>query len=208
MQKKISKCLILLSGGQDSTTCLYWAKESFEEIHAVSFYYGQKHHRELLSASVIADKAGVKSLKEIHISNLIQANNEGSLRNTPARNSLFLTIAGIYANSLEIQDLITGVSQAGFYLDCRRTFIDSQQLTLSLALGKDIRIHTPLMYKNNAEVWKMGKQMGILDIIINDTMTDYNGSEVKNEWGMGIADNHASQMRRDGYYEAKEKGWI
>jgi 7-cyano-7-deazaguanine synthase len=72
----------------------------------------------------------------------------------------------------------------------------------------DFRIHTPLMYLSKAETWKMAKELNILNIIINDTMTDYNGSNVFNEWGYGVNNNHATELRVNGYYEAKSKGWI
>jgi 7-cyano-7-deazaguanine synthase len=123
---------------------------------------------------------------------------------------LFITIAGIYAKSLGINDLITGTCQMDFndYPDCRRKFIDSIQLTLSLGIDTDFRIHTPLMYLTKSETWKMANELNILDIIINDTRTDYNGSNVFNEWGYGVNDNHATELRIQGYYEAKEKGWL
>ena len=94
------------------------------------------------------------------------------------------------------------------YPDCRRKFIDSIQLSLSLGIDTDFRIHTPLMYLSKAETWKMAKELDILNIIINDTRTDYNGSIVFNEWGYGINDNHATELRMKGYYEAKQNNWL
>jgi len=201
--------VILFSGGQDSTTCLYWAKEKYDKIYAVGFDYGQKHKIELESAQKICDKENIE-YKIFDIEHLLKTNNSSNLRLTEGRNSLFITIAGIYAKGLEITDLITGTCQMDFqdYPDCRRKFIDSIQLTLTLGMDIDFRIHTPLMYLTKAETWKMAKDLNILDIIINDTMTDYNGSNILNEWGYGVNDNHATELRVEGYYEAKEKGWI
>lgn len=203
------KAVILFSGGQDSTTCLYWAKKQFKDIFAIGFDYGQKHKIELNAAQKICDKENV-NYKIFEIKNLLNANNESELRLTEGRNTLFITIAGIYAKSLGITDLITGTCQMDFndYPDCRRKFIDSIQLTLSLSLDIDFRIHTPLMYLTKAETWKMAKDLNILDIIINETRTDYNGSDTFNEWGYGENNNHATQLRVEGYYEAKQKGWI
>jgi 7-cyano-7-deazaguanine synthase len=203
------EAVILFSGGQDSTTCLYWAKERFDKIYAVGFDYGQKHKIELESAQKICDKVNI-NYKIFNIENLLKTNNTTNLRLTEGRNSLFLTIAGIYAKSLDVTDLITGTCQMDFqdYPDCRRKFIDSIQLTLTLGMDIDFRIHTPLMYLTKAETWRMAKELDILDIIINDTMTDYNGSDILNEWGYGVNDNHATQLRVEGYYEAKEKNWI
>ena len=203
------KALILFSGGQDSTTCLYWAKKRFTDIYAIGFKYGQKHINEIEAAKKICQKENI-NYKIFDIENLLNANNDSELRLTEGRNSLFITIAGIYAKSLDIKDLITGTCQMDFndYPDCRRKFIDSIQLTLSLGMDVDFRIHTPLMYLTKAETWKMAKDLNILDIIIHKTRTDYNGSNVFNEWGYGENNNHATQLRVDGYYEAKQKNWI
>ena len=201
--------VILFSGGQDSTTCLYWAKEKFNKIYAVGFDYGQKHKIEIEAAQKICDKENI-DYKIFNIEDFLKTNNTTNLRLTEGRNSLFLTIAGVYAKGRGVSDLITGTCQMDFqdYPDCRRKFIDSIQLTLTLGMDIDFRIHTPLMYLTKAETWKMAKELNILDIIINDTMTDYNGSNVFNEWGYGVNDNHATELRVDGYYKAKKQGWI
>ena len=130
---------------------------------------------------------------------------------TSGRNILFLTIAASYGAEQGINDLVTGVCQTDYsgYPDCRKTTIDSLQTTLSLGLGAgDYRIHTPLMYLDKAETWKMAKDLNCLDVIINDTLTDYNGDMTKNEWGYGNENNPATELRVKGYYKAKEKGWI
>jgi 7-cyano-7-deazaguanine synthase len=201
--------LVLFSGGQDSTTCLYWAKKHFTKIYAVGFNYGQKHANELDAAKKICDKENI-DYKIFDIRHLVNANNNSLLRLTEGRNSLFINIAGVYAKSKGITDLITGTCQMDFndYPDCRRKFIDSMQLSLSLGMDIDFRIHTPLMYLSKAQTWKMANDLNILDIIINDTRTDYNGSDVFNEWGYGTNDNHATQLRVEGYYEAKKNNWI
>ena len=219
------KAIVLLSGGQDSTTCLYWALNNFDEVIAVGFDYGQSHKVELEMAAKIAAKAGVE-YRTFDIRGLLAKSSliEHSDHNEPSylgnelpasftsgRNILFLTIAASLGAELGITDLITGVCQTDYsgYPDCRRTTIDALVTTLSLGLGNgDYRIHTPLMYLTKAETWKMANELGILDIIINDTMTDYNGSLVKQDWGYGTEENPASQLRAKGYYEAKQKGWI
>ena len=219
------KALILLSGGQDSTTCLYIAKKMFKEVRAIGFDYGQKHKVELKQAKKIAKDAEVeyevlkikgllsnsaliehdKDMNEKHESN---ENLPASW--TPARNALFLTTAITYGFNNGIYDVMVGTCQTDYsgYPDCRRVFIDSLQTSMTLALARDIRIHTPLMYVDKAFTWKLAKDVGCLDVIINDTLTDYNGSKKMNEWGMGEEDNPATELRKKGYYEAKDKGWI
>jgi 7-cyano-7-deazaguanine synthase len=205
----MKKALVLLSGGQDSTTCLYWAKSNFDHIEAIGFDYGQKHLKELEQAKKIAKDAKV-DFKIIDIKNCFKANHEGNTF-ASGRNILFLSIAGSYAVEKNINDIVTGVCQTDFsdYPDCRRTSIDAMQNVLSLAYGSgDFRIHTPLMYLTKAETWKMAKDLDCFEIIINDTLTDYNGDQTMNEWGMGVNNNCATDVRMKGYFEAKQKGWI
>ena len=219
------RSVILLSGGQDSTTCLYWAKKHFSEIFAIGFDYGQMHIKELEQAKKIASDIGV-SYKVFDIKGLLAPSsltentdhNEKSKINkelpasfTAGRNLLFLTIAASYAASLGVSNIVTGVCQTDFsgYPDCRRNTIDAMQLALSLGIGiGDIRIHTPLMYLTKAETWKLAKELNCLSVIVNDTLTDYNGNTTKNEWGMGVNDNPATDLRIKGFYEAKQNGWI
>ena len=218
--------LVLLSGGQDSTTCLFWAKHHFERVEAIGFDYGQKHLVELEQAQLIADKAGVP----LHISN-VKGMLQGSALTehdkdmssphelneslpasfVPGRNAVFLTIAASYAYTRKIHDIVGGMCQTDFsgYPDCRRVFIDSLQTSLSLALDQDLRFHTPLMYLTKAETWKMAKDLDVLEIVRDYSHTDYNGDRsTYNEWGYGKLDNPASILRAKGYEEAKQKGWV
>ncbi|MFT6127707.1 MAG: 7-cyano-7-deazaguanine synthase, partial [Flavobacteriaceae bacterium] len=211
----MKKAIVLLSGGQDSTTCLYWAKKEFNNVQAIGFDYGQMHSQELKQAKVICKKAEVK-YKIFNVKNLLahssltehSNHNEASYINkdlpasfTAGRNILFLTIAASYGAEIGAGDLITGVCQTDYsgYPDCRKTTMDSLQTTLSLGIGAgDFRIHTPLMYLNKAQTWKMAKDLECLDIIIQDTLTDYDGNMTKNEWGFGLESNPATKLRVKG----------
>ncbi len=222
----MKKAVLLLSGGQDSTTCLYWALKKFDKIYPIGFDYGQKHKQELNQAKKIALNAGLDSYKVFDIHGLLAASsltsntdhNQNSSINsdlpasfTAGRNLLFLIVAASYAASIGVNDIITGVCQTDYsgYPDCRQETIKAMEKTLSLGIGSgDFIIHTPLMYLTKAETWRMAKQLNCLDVIINDTLTDYNGSMVKNEWGYGVNDNPATNLRVIGFYEAKKKGWI
>lgn len=232
------KAIVLLSGGQDSTTCLYWAKNYFTEVHAIGFLYGQKHAVEQERAMKIANDAQIDfKIFDLRGKNLLSGSSltDNSIDHnsshaqdsslpasfTAGRNALFLTIAASYGYNLGIHDIVTGVCQTdeSGYPDCRRAFINSMEETLTLGTGKSYAIHTPLMRLSKAETWKMANDLGIaygakneettvLDVIINDTMTDYNGDKTMNEWGMGIDNNPATHLREKGYFEAKEKGWL
>jgi len=218
--------LVLFSGGQDSTTCLYWAKQQFDDVVALAFDYGQKHSVELEQAKKIADLAetrfsvidirgalGGSALTEhnLDISAPHAVNPELPASFVPARNALFLTLAAGRAYTLGIRDLVGGMCQTDYsgYPDCRRDFVDSQEKTLSLALDDSIRIHTPLMGLTKAETWKLAAELGVVDVIRDMTHTDYNGDRTTyNEGGYGKLHNPASILRAKGYEEAKANGWI
>lgn len=226
MNQLQSSAIVSFSGGQDSTTCLYWAKARFEKVYAVGFDYGQKHRIELDQARKISKRANVPfeliDLKgvlshsslvdaslDISGSHPINPNLPSSF--TPGRNALFLNIVAARAFSMRIQDIVIGVCQTdqSGYPDCRPEFIASIQSSLSLAMNQEFRIHTPLMNLSKAEIWKLGSDLGCLDIIVEETHTDYNGDRsVRNEWGYGKLDNPATILRAKGFEEAKAKGWI
>ncbi len=226
MDNTAGAALVLFSGGQDSTTCLYWAKRQFGRVEALGFRYGQKHEVELRQAALIAEKAGVPFRVMdlgglLHGSALLEHDQDVSAQHAlnenlpasfvPGRNAVFLSVACSYAYTRNITDLVGGMCQTDYsgYPDCRRVFVDSLQTTMSLALERDLRIHTPLMYLTKAETWKLAHDLGVLDVVRDLSHTDYNGDRTTyNEWGYGKLDNPASVLRAKGYQEAKEKGWL
>lgn len=147
-----TKALVVLSGGQDSTTCLYWAIQQGYDVHTITFDYGQKHKVELISAMQVANLAAVPDANReiVQLGNGILAGTSpltnkdevleqyadhkslpGGLEKTfvPMRNQLFLTLAANRAYVLGCNVLITGVCQedSGGYPDCRATFISALQ---------------------------------------------------------------------------------
>ena len=193
MMKKDNAALVCFSGGQDSTTCLYWAKKHFEYVEAVVFNYGQRHAGEVEIAAKIASDAGVP-LRTLDLSLLSQlAPNSltdstitmdeekpaDSYPNTfvPGRNLLFLTFAAILARSNGIFNIVTGVSEADYsgYPDCRDTFIRSLNVSLNLAMDEQFVLHTPLMNRDKSQVWALADELGIFDLVRTQTMTCYNG---------------------------------
>ena len=224
--------VVLFSGGQDSTTCLFWALERFDSVRALGFDYGQKHGVEVEQAETIAEKAGVPydlvdmegvlegsalTEHEKAVDTAHEQDEDLPATFVPGRNALFLSAAASYAYNREITDLVGGMCQTDFsgYPDCRRVFIDSMETSLSLALDVDVRIHTPLMYRTKAETWKLAADLGtvagqdVLEVVRRDSHTDYRGNrETFHEWGYGELDNEASRLRAKGYKEAKEKGWV
>lgn len=218
---KSEKALVVLSGGQDSTTCLYWALEHFGQVHTLTFGYGQKHSLEIECAKEIANRAGVdfrymdmsfigslgsNSLTDTSIK-MDDSKPEGSFPNTfvPGRNLFFLSTAAVYARENGIRHIITGVSQTDFsgYPDCRDSFIRSLNVTLNLAMDSQFIIHTPLMWLDKAQTWEMADRLGVLDLVRNDTLTCYNGIK-----GDGCGHCPSCKLRRDGlekYLKSREK---
>ncbi len=171
------KALVILSGGQDSTTSLYWAKKNFKHVQALTFDYGQRHSIELEAAKKIASLAKVEH-QIVNIDFLKNLDNAltnprktieeqtGSVPNTfvPGRNILFLTLAAIYAYERQINNLVLGVCQTDFsgYPDCRDDFIKSMQQSISLGMDKEIQIHTPLMNLTKAQTVKLAQEVGAM----------------------------------------------
>lgn len=190
---KNQDALVLFSGGQDSTTCLYWAKQQFKNTYALCFSYGQRHSQEVENARRIAKIADTPfQLLDASIISHLAPNSltDSSVRmdeekpadsypNTfvPGRNLLFLTFAATIAYAQGIRHLVTGVSEADYsgYPDCRDTFIRSANATLNLAMDKQFVIHTPLMWCNKKEVWRLADELGVFDFVRKETLTCYNG---------------------------------
>lgn len=212
--------LVVFSGGQDSTTCLFWAKKHFKKVYALSFVYGQKHQQEVEIARAIAREADVEfEAMDVSFIGHLGRNSltdptmvmdeekpANSCPNTfvPGRNLFFLSIAAVYARERGINHLVTGVSQTDFsgYPDCRDNFIKSLTVTLNLAMEEQFVIHTPLMWIDKCQTWALADELGVLDLIRERTLTCYNGVP-----GDGCGHCPACKLRREGlekYLEQKK----
>ena len=189
------KALVVLSGGQDSTTCLYWAIDRFgvDNVSSVTFDYGQRHRIELTCASEVADFVGVPNvvlpidtftalggdaLTEPGIEVANKSGQESGLPNTfvPGRNLIFLTFAAAYAYQRDIIHLVTGVAQTDYsgYPDCREETMQSLQTTLRNGMESEIQIHTPLMHLSKKATVQLADALGALPAMAL-THTCYNG---------------------------------
>ena len=192
LQMKQEKAIVVFSGGQDSTTCLFWAKERFKEVEAVTFDYGQRHRLEIECAKSIADELGVKHhILDMSLLNQLAPNaltrddikvedgEDGELPSTfvPGRNLLFLSFAGVLASQVGAKHIVTGVCETDFsgYPDCRDIFIKSLNVTLNLSMDDTFVIDTPLMWLNKAQTWELADQLGALEFVRERTLTCYNG---------------------------------
>lgn len=191
--KSNESALVLFSGGQDSTTCLFWALKHFSSVRTLCFTYGQRHSQEVEIAKGIAERAGIPfqildasiishlSTNSLTDTNVVmdQDKPDDSYPNTfvPGRNLLFLTFAAVIARTHAIRHIVTGVSEADYsgYPDCRDTFIMSANTSINLAMDEHFQIHTPLMWKDKTAVWQLSDELGVFDLIRNETLTCYNG---------------------------------
>ncbi len=191
------KALVVLSGGQDSTTCLYWALDRFgrDRVETLSFDYGQRHRIELDCAREVAAIAGVPNTVlpidtfaalggSALTSDAIAVPHEdaaaGSLPSTfvPGRNLIFVTFAAAYAYPRGIRDLVVGVAQTDYsgYPDCRENTLKALELALRLGMAFDVSIHAPLMFKTKAETVAMAQALGALPALAH-SHTCYEGRQ-------------------------------
>ena len=215
---KKENVVVVFSGGQDSTTCLFWAKEKFNEVIAVSFDYGQKHVKELECAKTLCKEYGVEHhIMDLKLLNQLAPNSltrvdidvdkvkeDDGVPNScvDGRNMLFMTFVSVFAKQRDIKHIVTGVSQSDFsgYPDCRDVFIKSLNVTLNLSMDYDFVLHTPLMWIDKADTWKLSHDLGVLKVVKEETLTCYNGII-----GDGCKDCPACQLRNAGYKEFEKR---
>jgi len=177
--------LVLLSGGQDSTTCLAYALSKYQRVETVAFDYGQRHHIELdarlnvlremrqrfpawsakLGDDHLLDLAVLGEVSETSLTRdtaiALEAN---GLPNTfvPGRNLMFLTLAAALAYRRGLQVIVTGVCETDFsgYPDCRDDTMKAMQLALSLGMDRRFLIETPLMWIDMAATWRLSHVLG------------------------------------------------
>jgi 7-cyano-7-deazaguanine synthase len=220
-----SSALVLFSGGQDSTVCLAWALSRFDRVETVGFDYGQRHASELKARPVILEKLRVRyagKLGDDHLLPLTVLKDIGGSALTddlkiemganglptsfvPGRNVMFLTAAAALGYRRGIADLVGGMCETDYsgYPDCRDETVQATAKALSLGLGRDVRVHTPLMYLDKAATWKLAEELGgaaLVDLIVEDSVTCYEGDRVKrHDWGYGCGVCPACELRAAGY---------
>ncbi len=224
----MSAALVLFSGGQDSTVCLGWALERFDTVHTIGFDYGQRHLVELICRKTILEKIpalfpkwakkigsdtliDLKSLSAIADTSLTRETeikfSANGLPNTfvPGRNLLFFNYAAALAYRLGIKDLIGGMCETDFsgYPDCRDETLKALERAINLGMAENFKIHTPLMWVDKAETWRMAKAIGgqpLVDLIIHETHSCYKGDHTKQHvWGYGCAACPACDLRQAGF---------
>lgn len=210
------KAVVVLSGGQDSATSLALAVKRYgaDEVAAITFAYGQRHRIETKFARRLAKRFAIAAHKVVKLGFYKELTNNSLLDPTmkiakaegsccpntvvEGRNAIFLQLAAVWAKTLGATELYTGVSEADFsgYPDCRGVFIRAEEKAIRLALDYPIKIVTPFLKMSKAKEWALAAKLGILDIILNETVTCYNGIP-----GAGCGECPACRLRARGLAE-------
>lgn len=220
--------LVLFSGGQDSTTCLAWALSRFDRVETVGFDYGQRHRVELTRRAGLreglarlsplwAERLGddrtisIEALGAISETALTRdaeiAFAADGLPNTfvPGRNLLFLSFAAALAYRRGIADLVGGMCETDYsgYPDCRDQTIRAMAQALTLGMDRSFTVHTPLMWIDKAETWKMAESLGgepLVRLIVEESHTCYLGERGRRfDWGYGCGKCPACKLRAHGW---------
>jgi 7-cyano-7-deazaguanine synthase len=219
-----TKALVVFSGGQDSTTCLYYAKQTYEHVTALTFDYGQTHAREIEAAVAVASRARVPhvivSVPKILLSSspLLQGglktlsrydNYDSMVKEVgetvektfvPFRNPFFLLLAANRAVAYNCAHIVTGVcgSDSANYPDCRASFVESMNAMLLQAYGKaDFpKVDAPLLHMNKKKIVELAITLPGCYAALAHSHTSY-----ANDYPP-LDKNHASLLRAKGFADA------
>jgi len=216
-KQSFKKSVILLSGGLDSSTTLYYALSQGYDCHCLIFDYGQKHKKEIIQAKAVARKAACKSVVvkislpwkgSALLDNKISVPRGRALdakgipvTYVPARNIIFLSFAASYAEAIGAKTIFIGANAVDYsgYPDCRPEFIRSYQAMLARGLktsveGKSIKVETPLIHLSKAQIVKLAVK---LKVPLQLTWSCYNGGTKP----CGVCDS--CRLRAQGFAQAK-----
>jgi len=220
--------LVLLSGGQDSATCLAWAFERFSRVETIGFDYRQRHGVELACRAVLrermpglrpewGDRLGEDHLLDVAVLGAISDTaltgageivmTEAGLPSTfvPGRNLLFFILAAAVAYRRGIRHIVGGMCETDYsgYPDCRDDTIKALQAAINLGMESRLVLHTPLMWIDKAATWAMAEDLGggaLVDLILEHTHTCYLGDRThRHPWGYGCGTCPACELRRSGF---------
>lgn len=220
--------LVLFSGGQDSTACLAWALDRYDQVETVGFDYGQRHAVELEARRKIRSRVAAEFPRwapRLGDDQMLDIRSFGAIAETamtadraieitgkglpstfvPGRNLVFLVYAAALADRRGLAVLVGGMCETDYsgYPDCRRETLDATEQALNLGMGQQFRVETPLMRLTKAETWGLAKTLGgepLVAITVEDSHTCYLGERgILNPWGYGCGACPACDLRRRGY---------
>ena len=223
--------VVLLSGGQDSTTLLHvaMAHHGPKNVFALGFNYGQRHVTELDCAATLAGKYDIP-YHVIGLKDVLASVGHSALTNTgaeqdtskphtampdvpasfvPARNALFLTLAYSYAQLVGAEVVYGGMCQTDYsgYPDCREDFVNGLENALHKGYPSDpiVTFRTPLMRIDKRETFQLAHALGGLPDVLELSHTCYNGDHTtRNAWGYGCGQCPSCKLRAKGFAEFEE----
>ncbi|XNM69995.1 7-cyano-7-deazaguanine synthase QueC [Escherichia coli] len=218
----MKRAVVVFSGGQDSTTCLVQALHQYDEVHCVTFDYGQRHRAEIDVARELALTLGARAHKVLDVTLLNELAVSSLTRDSiPVPDyepdaTVFPILSyraqysvpdasGYLCLSGEAEAVITGVCETDFsgYPDCRDESVKALNHAVSLGMAKDIRFETPLMWLDKAQTWALADYWDKLELVRTETLTCYNGIK-----GNGCGHCAACNLRANGlnHYLADKPG--
>ncbi|MFA7074190.1 MAG: 7-cyano-7-deazaguanine synthase QueC [Endomicrobiaceae bacterium] len=203
------KAIILFSGGLDSTTVLYYAMSKKYDCHCLIFDYGQKHKKEVKNAEKMAKSLGL-FFQTVHIklpwdksaltNKYVNIPNHKIIKKgfvpptyVPGRNTIFLSYAISYAETIKAGSIFLGINAVDFssYPDCTGQYLQAMQ-SVTKALKNKIKIHAPIEHFSKAQIIKLGTK---LKVPYEKTWTCYSGTKKP----CGICDS--CKLRAKGFEE-------
>jgi 7-cyano-7-deazaguanine synthase len=220
--------LVLLSGGQDSATCLAWALDRYERVETIGFDYGQRHRAELtarlefreglaqqfprwaarLGEDRVLDLSALGAISDTALTREVAiATAASGLPNTfvPGRNIVFFTFAAAVAYRRGLKHLVAGMCETDYsgYPDCRDDTVKALQVALNLGMAHRFVLETPLMWIDKAGTWALAEQLGgapLVALIRERTLSCYQGdTATMHEWGRGCGSCPACDLRAGGW---------
>lgn len=171
----MKKNLIILSGGQDSITCLLMAIKKYkpENVFAISFIYNKKYRRDIECAKRVCKDFNIKhEIFDIGVIHDISGTN-----NFEGRNLLLISLAAIYAKRYGIYNVICGLSANSSHSDCSLDFFKVLSKNLKIAIGKDINLEAPLINLEKTEIWEIADKLGYLEYIQKNSFSCWNSQK-------------------------------
>ena len=220
--------LVLFSGGQDSATCLAWALDRFERVETLGFAYGQRHAIELSCRDAL--RTGMTAVRpdwatRLRPDHTLSLDALGQLSDTaltrdaaialgtnglpntfvPGRNLVFLTFAAALATRRALRHLVGGMCETDYsgYPDCRDDTIKALQVALNLGMDSRFVLHTPLMWLDKAQTWRLAESLGgasLVALIREQSHSCYLGDRTHHhDWGYGCGTCPACDLRSSGW---------
>ena len=222
-------CVVVFSGGQDSSTCLAAALKSYDDVYTVGFSYGQRHAVKMQCRErILGQIEAILGTSSLRTDTVVPMESFGALSKcaltapgaieedaktglptsfVPGRNLVFLTYAAALAWQVGARDIISGVGQTDYsgYPDCRENTIRALETAINLGMESHFRLLSPLMTLTKGQTWKLAEDTGgrrLVEFLVRETHSCYEGvRDTLHPWGYGCGRCPACRLREAGWKE-------